>query len=150
MKLNLTFFLLTGLVAFSTVRSEGFETSADHWNSLPQIAKEAYIYGFRDGTINAWIETKKEWLPKEENKDSSRIESVRKKIFTLIEVNELIETMDQLYSDSENSLIEPRDILFLARDKALGVDVSARLIQARNKADEDLHYRTHSEFKIGE
>lgn len=114
------------------------------WNKLSPSAKREYVVGVIHGVNAAFEAAAKNWLPENEfrghrfeNKKSERIQRVVKEAFTTVEPGMLIQVMDNLYSDPSNVYIARIDILYLARDKTLGTNISDRIANARKKALDD-------------
>ena len=114
------------------------------WNELNESAKSEYVVGVIHGVNAAFDAAAENWLPKDElshhlfqRRHSKRIQKVIDEAFTKVEIERLIKIVDHLYSDPANVYIPRITILYLARDKALGSDISRQLAKARTKALDD-------------
>ena len=115
-----------------------------YWNELTDSAKQAYIYGVIDGVYSTYESAGVIWLPEGEfydhmfkRKDSERVQSLSDKVSVKLEPNKIIEIMNHLYADPSNTYISRIEILYFARDKALGENITEQMARARKKAIED-------------
>ena len=113
------------------------------WNSLTEPERLLYLKGFKEGLSAGYFNTKKEFnirSPKQPGSGSgidwekgwNNYISV---VFPTDEVA-LHDMLTRLYADPANNFIEWERMIYLARDKIRGIDVSNRLIETREMADE--------------
>lgn len=137
---SILFLALSALARTDTAPPE----YGEFWNELSPSAKREYVVGVIHGVNAAFEAAAKNWLPENEfrsyrleNKKSERIQRVVEEAFTTVEPGMLVRVMDNLYSDPSNVHIARIDMLYLARDKTLGANISDRIANARKKALDD-------------
>ena len=113
------------------------------WNELPYEAKRYYVLGVIHGGSYALDRAAPQWLPKEdyhsiysENR-TDKVQLVFSQTAVKLQSEQLIEGMDFLYSDPANVHIGHIEILYFARDRALGKNITESIQRERKKALED-------------
>jgi hypothetical protein len=109
------------------------------WKELSHESKYAYVLGVIHGGSYALEQAATEWLPKEEqfiySEDRSvRVQRALEKSAVKSSAEQLVEGMDYLYSDPANVYVGRIDILYFARDRALGKDITESLNKKRREA----------------
>ena len=110
------------------------------WKLWPDYVRDVYLMGFQDGSVYAYFKALHKWLPPGEafkKPEPQRVKEVRESVFLFVDRSALRDVMTSLYEDPANTYIRWEKIVYLARDKLMGKDISQSLIKARKDAHEE-------------
>jgi hypothetical protein len=108
---------------------------ADLWRSWSIVTREAYISGMHDGIFRATSKTLRAVTPKQ----WEEVRIIWEPLFLRNTRSQICNVITDLYNDPANAFIFTCDMVFLARDKIEGKDITEGIMDARKDAIE-----THS------
>ena len=107
------------------------------WGLWSDNARNAYIWGFKDGVVEAYSKASEHWTEPGallKKPEPEKIRVVRESVFLIFPVEKIRDVMTQLYADAANCYIPFDGMVLLARGKLKGEDIDKALVQARKTA----------------
>ena len=107
------------------------------WLSWSNNLRDVYLVGFSDGIDVVYWKAALTWLAPGEifkKPESGRVKKVRQDVFLVLDIATIRDVMTNLYKDPSNTYIPWKKMIYLARNKLMGKDISIELINARKEA----------------
>lgn len=131
--------ILIVTLSASTMATDLFNYG-QRWKSWSVGTRNVYLEGFQDGSNHAYWTAGDQWLAHGDFLKNPALQKVKKvsgNVHFFVELSVIRDVMTGLYEDPANTFIKWETVLYLARDKLMGEDISERLIKARKFAIEE-------------
>ena len=112
---------------------------ANTWQSWTVYDRYVYLWGFQEGSNTAYLAAADNWLPPGtlfQKPEAKEVKKVRESTFLFFDLKTIRDVVTDLYNDPANSYIPFEKIIYVARDKLRGEDITEALRKARKDAHE--------------